>query len=285
MLVEFIKMHGLGNDFIVLDSPARDGLPLSPAQLRALADRHRGIGFDQALVLEPPRSSGTLAYYRNFNADGSEVEQCGNGVRCLAELLRLRGKAHNGKLTLEGPAGRMHAELGAPGIVAVDMGEPVFSPEAVAFDTAGQAGPQYHIEAAGQTALFAIASMGNPHAVIEVADVATAPVAMLGAALESHPRFRRRVNVGFRQVLARNRIRLRVFERGVGETQACGTGACAAVATGIRDGLLDANVEVDVQLPGGTLTVSWAGPGHSLWLKGKAEVSFTGSFELPSVSG
>jgi diaminopimelate epimerase len=128
MHVEFIKMHGLGNDFIVLDSPARDGLPLSPAQLRALADRHRGIGFDQALVLEPPRSSGTLAYYRNFNADGSEVEQCGNGVRCLAELLRLRGKAHNGKLTLEGPAGRMHAELGAPGIVAVDMESRRFLP-------------------------------------------------------------------------------------------------------------------------------------------------------------
>jgi diaminopimelate epimerase len=285
MHVEFIKMHGLGNDFIVLDSPARDGLPLSPAQLRALADRHRGIGFDQALVLEPPRSSGTLAYYRNFNADGSEVEQCGNGVRCLAELLRLRGKAHNGKLTLEGPAGRMHAELGAPGIVAVDMGEPAFSPESVAFDTAGESGPHYRIDAAGQTALFAIASMGNPHAVIEVPDVAIAPVATLGAALESHPRFIRRVNVGFRQILARNRIRLRVFERGVGETQACGTGACAAVATGIRDGLLDANGPVDVELPGGTLSVTWAGPGHSLWLKGKAEVSFTGSFDLPPVSG
>jgi diaminopimelate epimerase len=285
MRLEFTKMHGLGNDFIVLDSPARDGLPLSPAHLRALADRHRGIGFDQALVLEPPRSTDTLAYYRNFNADGSEVEQCGNGVRCLAELLRLRGKARNGTLTLEGPAGRMHAELGDPGIVAVDMGEPVFDPEAVAFDTAGQPGPHYRIEAAGHSALFAIASMGNPHAVIEVPDVGTAPVSTLGAALESHPRFRRRVNVGFRQILARNHIRLRVFERGVGETQACGTGACAAVATGIRDGLLDAAVQVDVQLPGGILAVTWAGPGHSLWLKGKAEVSFTGSFELPPVAG
>jgi len=206
-------------------------------------------------------------------------------VRCLAELLRLRGKARDGKLTLEGPAGRMHAQLGAPGIVAVDMGEPVFHPEAVAFDTAGQRGPPYRIDAAGQTAVFAIASMGNPHAVIEVPDVVAAQVATLGAALESHPRFARRVNVGFRQILARNHIRLRVFERGVGETQACGTGACAAVATGIRDGLLEAGAPVDVDLPGGTLSVNWAGAGHSLWLTGKAEVSFTGSFELPLVAG
>jgi diaminopimelate epimerase len=285
MHFEFIKMNGLGNDFIVLDSPERDGLKISPAQWRKLSDRHRGIGFDQALVLEPPRSDGTLAYYRNFNADGSEVEQCGNGVRCLAELLRIRGKATNGRLTLEGPAGRMHAELGVPGTVAVDMGEPVFSPASVAFDTAGQPGPHYRIDAAGETAVFAIASMGNPHAVIEVPNVAIAPVNTLGAALESHPRFARRVNVGFRQILARNHIRLRVFERGVGETQACGTGACAAVATGIRDGLLDAGVQVDVQLPGGTLSVNWAGPGHRLWLKGQAEVSFSGRFELPLATG
>jgi diaminopimelate epimerase len=284
MQFEFIKMHGLGNDFVVLDAPARDGLPLSPAQWRHLADRYRGVGFDQALVLEPPRRDDTLAYYRIFNANGGEVEQCGNGVRCLAELLRLRGRTHNGKLTLESPAGLVHAELGAPGIVAVDMGEPAFSPEAVAFDTAGQPGPHYRIDAAGQSAVFAIASMGNPHAVIEVPNVATAPVGTLGAALESHPRFARRVNVGFRQILARNHIRLRVFERGVGETQACGTGACAAVATGIRDGLLDAAVQVDVDLPGGTLSVSWAGPGHSLWLKGPAEVSFSGRFEVPFTS-
>jgi diaminopimelate epimerase len=285
MHFEFIKMHGLGNDFIVLDAPTRTGLPLSSVQWRALADRNRGIGFDQALVLEPPRSTDTLAYYRIFNANGGEVEQCGNGVRCLAELLRIRGHARNGRLTLESPAGLIHAELGAPGIVAVDMGEPAFSPESVAFDTAGQPGPHYRIDAMGETALFAIASMGNPHAVIEVPNIAIAPVGTLGAALESHPRFARRVNVGFRQVLARNHIRLRVFERGVGETQACGTGACAAVATGIRDGLLDAGVQVDVDLPGGTLSVSWAGPGHRLWLRGPAEVSFSGRFELPPVSG
>jgi diaminopimelate epimerase len=278
MHFEFIKMNGLGNDFIVLDSPGRDGLNISASQWRKLSDRHRGIGFDQALVLEPPRSDGTLAYYRNFNADGSEVEQCGNGVRCLAELLRLRGKATNGRLVLEGPAGRMQAELGAPGTVAVDMGEPAFSPASVAFDTAGQAGPHYRIDAAGESAVFAIASMGNPHAVIEVPDVATAPVNALGAALESHPRFARRVNVGFRQILARNHVRLRVFERGVGETQACGTGACAAVAVGRKLGLLDEQVNVD--FPGGRAMVRWAGPGEHLWLTGPTTTVFEGQVEI-----
>jgi len=278
MQLEFTKMHGLGNDFIVLDAPTHDGLPLSAAQWQALADRHRGIGFDQALVLEPPRSNDTVAYYRIFNADGGEVEQCGNGVRCLAELLRRRGLARNGMLALESPAGLINAELGAPGEVAVDMGEPDFSPGAVAFDPAGQTGPHYAIDVQNLRVEFAIVSMGNPHAVLAVPDVATAPVATLGATLESHPRFTRRVNVGFRQILDRRHIRLRVFERGVGETRACGTGACAAVATGVRDGLLDARVQVD--LPGGSLTIRWAGPGHRLWLEGPAEVSFTGRFEL-----
>jgi len=278
MRYEFIKMHGLGNDFIVLDSPARDALPLSRAQWRALGDRHRGIGFDQALVLEPPRDGDTLAYYRIFNADGAEVEQCGNGVRCLAELLRLRGRATNGQVLLDSPAGRITARLGEPGMVAVDMGEPDFSPQAVAFDTAGQPGPRYGIDILSQRVEFTIVSMGNPHAVIDVPDTASAAVGALGAALESHPRFARRVNVGFRQIRQRDRLSLRVFERGVGETLACGTGACAAVATGIRDGMLDERVQVD--LPGGSLFIRWAGPGHPLWLEGPAEVSFSGHFEL-----
>jgi diaminopimelate epimerase len=251
MRFEFTKMHGLGNDFIVLDAPARDGLALSPAQWRQLADRHRGIGFDQALVLEPPRSGDTLAYYRIFNANGGEVEQCGNGVRCLAELLRRRGLAHNGKLALDSPAGPIHAELGAPGIVAVDMGEPDFSPQAVAFDAAGQSGPAYFIDLPGQRVQFTIASMGNPHAVVDVPDVATAPVTTVGAVLESHPRFARRVNAGFRQILSREHIRLRQ---------------------------LGAAVRVD--LPGGSLTIRWAGVGHRLWLEGPAEVSFSGHFDL-----
>jgi diaminopimelate epimerase len=278
MQLEFTKMHGLGNDFIVLDAPTRDGLALSAVQWRQLADRHRGIGFDQALVLEPPRSGDTLAYYRIFNANGGEVEQCGNGVRCLAELLRLRGLARDGQLALESPAGLINAQLGAPGEVAVDMGEPDFSPQAVAFDEAGQSGPQYSVVVHSHPVQFAIASMGNPHAVIDVPDVDSAPVTGIGAVLEAHPRFARHVNVGFRQILSREHIRLRVFERGVGETQACGTGACAAVATGIQAGLLDARVRVD--LPGGSLTIRWPGPGHALWLEGPAEVSFTGRFAL-----
>jgi diaminopimelate epimerase len=270
-------MHALGNDFIVLDAVAR-GLSLTAAQWRALADRHRGIGFDQALVLETPHRDDTLAFYRIYNADGLEVEQCGNGVRCLAELLRRQGGARDGQLQLESPAGLVKALWREPGVVAVDMGEPEFSPAAVAFDVAGQPGPHYWLDVLKLQVVFAIASMGNPHAVIEVPDVTTAKVGGIGTALESHPRFRRRVNVGFRQILDRHHVRLRVFERGVGETLACGTGACAAVAAGIRDGLLDPRVRVD--LPGGTLTVEWPGPGTNLWLEGPAEVSFTGQFEI-----
>jgi len=278
MQFEFTKMHGAGNDFIVLDSPARDGLQISPEQWRALSDRQRGIGFDQALVIEPPRRGDTLAYYRIINANGGEVEQCGNGVRCLAELMRRRGLVRNGHLQLESPAGVIEAELGSPGSVAVDMGEPVFTPAAVAFDAAGQLGPRYAIDLPQQRVEFTIASMGNPHAVIDVPDVAAAPVATLGPVLESHPRFTRHVNVGFRETVSRGHIRLRVFERGVGETLACGTGACAAAATGILAGDLDSRVQVD--LPGGTLIIRWQGPGHRLWMEGPAAVSFTGHFDL-----
>ena len=280
MQFEFTKMHGLGNDVIVLDAPGREGLPITPSQWQQLGDRRTGIGFDQAMVLEPPRSPGTDYYYRIFNADGSESEQCGNGVRCLAEALRRRGAGSNGVIQLESLAGHMEARLIAPGISAVDMGEPQFTPESVHFDVAGQAGPKYFIDLPQQRVEFAIASMGNPHAVLDVADVASAPVAAVGAALEPHPRFLRRVNVGFRQTVSRNYIRLRVFERGVGETRACGTGACAAAATGIRAGMLDA--AVTVELPGGKLQVRWDGPGTRLWLEGPAEVSFTGRFELPT---
>jgi diaminopimelate epimerase len=278
MQLSFTKMHGLGNDFIVLDAPERDGLHVSAARWRALADRHRGIGFDQALVLEPPRRADTQAYYRIFNANGGEVEQCGNGVRCLAELLRQRGKAPGGRLQLESPAGLVIAELATPGTIAVDMGEPQFTPDAAAFDAHGQSGPRYHIDLPQGSFEFAIASMGNPHAVIDVPRVASAPVATIGPALESHPVFARRVNVGFREIVAPDHIRLRVFERGAGETLACGTGACAAAATGIHDGRLQAQVQVD--LPGGTLVIRWQGAGHPLWMEGPAEVSFTGQFEL-----
>jgi diaminopimelate epimerase len=278
MRFDFTKMHGLGNDFIVLDAPTRDGVALTARQWRQLADRRGGIGFDQALVLEPPRTEGTQAYYRIFNADGSEVEQCGNGVRCLADLLRRRGTARDDKVRLESPAGLIEAQLGTLGTASVDMGEPAFTPAAVDFDVQGQSGPRYSIDLPSQRVEFAIASMGNPHAVLDVPDVATAPVAEIGLTLERHPRFAQRVNVGFRHIVDRDHIRLRVFERGVGETPACGTGACAAAATGILAGLLDARV--DVELPGGTLIVRWDGPGTHLWLEGPAEVSFVGRFEF-----
>jgi diaminopimelate epimerase len=271
-------MHALGNDFLVLEPAAARDLALTAPQWRALADRHRGIGFDQALVLEAPRRNDTLAFYRIYNADGIEVEQCGNGVRCLAELLRRQGSVANGALQLESPAGLVKARWHDNGIVAVDMGEPDFTPEASGFDAAGQPGPPYALTVLRQPLRFSIASMGNPHAVIDVPDVAAAAVAAIGAEMESHERFARRVNVGFRQILDRGHLRLRVFERGVGETLACGTGACAAAATGIRDGLLDRRVRVD--LPGGALAVAWEGPGTSLWLEGPAEVSFTGQFEI-----
>lgn len=278
MQLPFTKMHGLGNDVIVLDAPSGDGLGISTERWQQLSDRHLGIGFDQAMVLEPPRRADTLAYYRVFNADGSEVEQCGNGLRCVAELLRQRGLAPSGQLQLECPAGLIHAQLIGPGTVAVDMGEPQFTAEAVGFDAQGEAGPIFHIDLPTGRVAFTIASMGNPHAVIDVPSVADAPLAALGPALEAHPLFAHHVNVGFRQIAGRGHIRLRVFERGVGETRACGTGACAAAATGIRAGQLEPRVRVD--LPGGTLIIRWQGPSHHLWMEGPAQVSFTGLFDL-----
>jgi diaminopimelate epimerase len=278
MRIDFTKMHGLGNDFIVFDSPAPGGTLLSAQQWRSLADRHTGIGFDQALVVEPARTAGTDVYYRIINADGNEVEQCGNGARCIAELLRREGRAAGPRIAMESAGGLVNALLPRAGVVAVDMGEPDFSPQAVAFETLEQSGPVFGITLPGYEARFAIVSMGNPHAVLDVDDVDSAPVATLGPALESHSRFTRRVNVGFRQIIDREHIRLRVFERGAGETLACGTGACAAVATGIRAGLLNSTVAVD--LPGGRLIIRWAGVGNPLWLEGPAEVSFHGQFEI-----
>ena len=277
MRIDFTKMHGLGNDFIVFES-ASAAHEFTPLQWRALADRHRGIGFDQALIIEPPRRAGTVAYYRIFNADGHEVEQCGNGARCIAELLRLQGRSTDGALRMDCPGGLIEARVPGDGQVAVNMGVPDFAPAASHFNSGGQAGPHYSLNLEGQGVSFAVVSMGNPHAVLSVADVATADVAGIGATLESHASFARRVNVGFRQVLSRSHIRLRVFERGVGETQACGTGACAAMAAGRRDGLLDDTVRVS--LPGGDLTVRWPGPGESLWLEGPALVSFHGQIDL-----
>jgi diaminopimelate epimerase len=276
MRLEFTKMHGLGNDFIVFDAPAGSAPPAAAA-LRRLADRHTGIGFDQALMLEPPRRAGTAVYYRIFNADGIEVEQCGNGARCIAALLARRGHAQDADLTMDSPAGGIRARIGPQGLVSVDMGIPDFNPAALPFDATTEA-HVYPLDVAGNEIEIGAVSMGNPHAVLTVTSVAAAPVDRLGPAIERHPRFPKRVNVGFMEIVDRGHIRLRVFERGTGETLACGTGACAAVAVGRRHGRLDERVAVHVA--GGELTIEWPGPGRNIWLTGPAEVSFTGSVEI-----
>ena len=275
MPLRFTKMHGLGNDFVVFETgPGAAALP-SAARLRELADRHTGIGFDQALAIEPPRAAGTAAFYRIFNADGGEVEQCGNGARCVAEWLRLAGRA-DAEVALDSPGGRVFARLLRPGWVSVDMGEPDFRPASLPF-TAGAEAPSYRLPIDGTEVEFAVVSMGNPHAVLFVPAVAAAPVARLGPQLESHPAFPRRVNVGFLEVVDPTHARLRVFERGVGETLACGTGACAAVAAGRKAGRLAPRVEVT--LPGGVLEIAWDGPGTHLWMTGPAAVAFRGEVD------
>jgi diaminopimelate epimerase len=281
MQLEFTKMHGLGNDFIVFDAP-RDGRLPTIAEWRALAARHTGIGFDQALVIEPPRRTGTQAYYRIFNADGGEVEQCGNGVRCLAAFLHRRGALHSkgggaAEIVLDSPAGLIHARIHDANLISVDMGVPNFDPKSLPFDASAEA-HVYPLAFAGTEVEIGAVSMGNPHAVMTVTSVASAPVDRLGPAIEKHPRFPNRVNVGFMEIVDRTHIRLRVFERGTGETLACGTGACAAVAVGRRHGRLDATVEVEV--PGGKLEITWNGPGEHIWMKGPAAVSFTGRVEI-----
>lgn len=277
MRIEFTKMQGLGNDFVVFDAPADTGVPLDPDRLRALADRHTGVGFDQALVLEPPRDGRHRASYRIFNADGSEVGQCGNGARCIAALLYARAPELGRELSMESPGGAVRAQVREDGLVAVDMGAPDFDPRALPMEAPAEA-PRYTLDVDGETVEYGAVSMGNPHAVLEVPDVARAPVARLGPRIERHRRFPRRTNVGFMQIIDRGRIGLRVFERGVGETLACGTGACAAAAVGRRQGLLEADVRVD--LPGGTAHVSWPGPGEHLWLTGPAATVFTGSVDI-----
>jgi diaminopimelate epimerase len=275
MRIDFTKMHGAGNDFVVFDAPADQSL-LKPQLLRLLADRRTGIGFDQALLLEKPRRADTGVFYRIFNADGDEVEQCGNGARCIAALLHQRGAARNGALTLDSPAGVVQARIDGAS-VSVDMGVPNFDPRSLPFEAQSQA-DSYALDVAGGTVTIGAVSLGNPHAVLSVASVEAAPVATLGPAIERHPRFPKRVNAGFLEIVDRAQVRLRVWERGVGETRSCGTGACAAVAVGRRRGLLEEEVRVKVR--GGELRVNWAGPGERIWLTGPAEISFVGHVEV-----
>jgi diaminopimelate epimerase len=281
MRLAFTKMHGLGNDFLVVEAGA-DGARPDGAQWRRLADRHSGVGFDQALLLEAPRSAEAAASYRVYNADGSEAEQSGNGARCAARYLHLAGRsAPDGRLRLEsGGAARpgvVDAQVHADGRVTVELAVPDFEPRSLPFNAKALA-PTYVLEAGGERVEFGAVSIGNPHAVVRVPAVAAAPVERIGRALQRHPDFPAQVNVGFMEIVDAAHIRLRVYERGAGETLACGTGACAAVAVGRKLGWLEADVEVHV--PGGRLGVHWDGAGERIRLTGPAEVAFTGQAEI-----
>jgi diaminopimelate epimerase len=276
MRIDFTKMHGVGNDFIVFDAPADRSL-LQPERLRALADRRSGIGFDQALVLTSPRRPDSALFYRIFNADGDEVEQCGNGARCIAALLHHRGLTRNGAITLDSPAGLVHARIAGDARVSVDMGVPNFDPRSLPFVASAEA-DSYPLAVDGRVLEIGVVSMGNPHAVLTVDSVDGAPVTTLGPLIERHERFPRRVNAGFLEIVSRSAVRLRVYERGAGETLSCGTGACAAVAVARRRGLLDREVRVGVR--GGELQVNWGGPGEPIWLSGPTEISFEGHVEV-----
>ncbi|UHD14306.1 diaminopimelate epimerase [Thiocapsa bogorovii] len=276
MRLAFSKMQGLGNDFVVVDATERP-IAIDPALARRLADRRFGIGCDQILLVEPPRLPGTEFHYRIFNADGSEVEQCGNGARCFARFVRDRGLTEHDEIPVGTAAGPIRLYLEDEGQVRVDMGTPEFEPDRIPFQTDRPA-QTYPLDVAGESLVIGALSMGNPHAVISVEDLDTAPVARLGPLVESHPRFPQRVNVGFMQVLARDHLRLRVYERGAGETLACGTGACAAMVHARRCDLVDGRVRVS--LPGGDLLIAWNAPGESVWMTGPAVQVFEGEIAL-----
>ncbi|HHF2906606.1 TPA: diaminopimelate epimerase [Vibrio diabolicus] len=272
MHFHFSKMHGLGNDFMVVDCITQNVF-FSQDLIRRLADRHTGVGFDQLLVVEAPYDPETDFHYRIFNADGSEVEQCGNGARCFARFVRLKGLTNKYSISVSTKKGKMILNIEDDGEVTVNMGVPEFEPNKIPFK-AKQKEKTYIMRAGEKTLFCGAVSMGNPHVVTVVDDVDTADVDTLGPLLESHERFPERVNAGFMEVVSRDHIRLRVYERGAGETQACGSGACAAVAVGILQGLLDENVKVS--LSGGELRIAWQGPGKPLFMTGPTTHVFDG---------
>jgi len=276
MLVRFTKMHGLGNDFMVVDLVTQRAR-ITPGIVRRLADRHVGIGFDQLLIVEPPSDPALDFRYRIFNADGSEVEHCGNGARCFAKFVHDKRLTIKPEITVETAKGKAILKVREDRQIEVDMGAPELEPAEIPFQAAERA-ITYDIEVGGTQLELGAVSMGNPHGVLLVEEVASAPVEVLGPALESHPRFPARANIGFMQVLSRNEIRLRVFERGAGETRACGTGACAAVVSGRLRGLLDE--EVRVHLPGGELLIRWAGDGEPVIMTGPATTVYEGQIFL-----
>ena len=277
MRLDFLKMQGLGNDFLVFDAPPATPLSVDSNKLRALADRHTGIGFDQALMLEAPREAHSRVFYRVYNSDGGEVEQCGNGARCVAALMYARQPELGREMTMESTGGVVHARVREDGMVSVDMGIPNFEPRSLPMEARGEM-PVYSLEIDGANIEFGAVSIGNPHVVLRVPDVKSAPVERFGPTIERHRLFAKRTNVGFMQIVDRRRIKLRVHERGVGETQACGTGACAAVAFGAKRDMLDSEVRVD--LPGGSAIVNWTGAGQHIWLTGPATMVFTGSIDI-----
>jgi diaminopimelate epimerase len=276
MKLEFTKMHGLGNDFVVIDATGQE-IQLTVDQCRHIADRHFGIGCDQILLVEPPRDEATDFHYRIINADGSEVEMCGNGARCFARFVHARGLTDKREIDVGTLGGNIRLYLEGEDQVRVNMGVPILEPDRIPFQ-AEQQSASYAVEVEGESYTIGAASMGNPHAVLQVQDLDTAPVGELGPLIETHPRFPNRVNVGFMQVVARDRIRLRVFERGTGETLACGTGACAAVVSGQVQGLLDN--EVTVNLLGGDLVIKWQGGDAPVWITGPAAFVYEGSIQL-----
>ena len=276
MLLKFTKMHGLGNDFVVFDAISQ-AVNLTPERCRRLADRHFGIGCDQILLVEKPTRADADFRYRIFNADGGEVEQCGNGARCFVRFVHDKGLTAKTEIRVETAAGIIVPRLEADGQVTVNMGVPRFEPDEIPFLTEKRA-PTYFLSVNGTIVEISALSMGNPHAVQLVENVDAAPVAVEGPLIEHHPAFPARVNAGFMQVMDRGHIRLRVYERGAGETLACGTGACAAAVAGIARGLLDASVRVAMR--GGDLAVRWEGEGRPVWMTGPAVTVFEGEVNV-----
>ncbi|AYF90914.1 diaminopimelate epimerase [Pseudomonas sp. JS3066] len=276
MLLRFTKMHGLGNDFMVLDLVSQHA-HIQPKHAKQWGDRNTGVGFDQLLIVEAPTNPDVDFRYRIFNSDGSEVEQCGNGARCFARFVIDKRLTVKKRIRVETKGGIIELDVRPDGQVTVDMGPPRLVPQQIPFVADSEA-LTYPVDVDGQTVELAAISMGNPHAVLRVDDVATAPVHSLGPKLEHHPRFPQRVNVGFLQIVDRKQAKLRVWERGAGETQACGTGACAAAVAAIRQGWMDSPVQLE--LPGGRLLIEWAGPGHPVMMTGPAVRVFEGQVRL-----
>jgi diaminopimelate epimerase len=276
MRLRFTKMHGLGNDFIVIDA-INQRVNLSPEQIQRLSDRRFGIGCDQLLIVEAPKSPDADFYYRIFNYDGSEVENCGNGARCFAKFVRDRQLTGKSTIIVDTVCGRMSLQVQKDNLISVDMGVPILEPAAIPFRT-NQRQTTYPLQLSDRVITISAISMGNPHAVTVVENVATALIASQGAEIEAHSDFPNKVNAGFMAIKSRHEIDLRVYERGVGETLACGTGACAAVVAGRQQQKLDANVQVN--LPGGILTIEWAGEGHSVMMSGPATSVFHGQVSI-----